>query len=238
MGIVIDIGEDQTVSAKKLILRALSRLGVTTPTEQPSSEDAQYAFDGLNEMLSQWAVQGLLIPSIQKLELTLTAGQGSYSIGFDGDIEVVPRPVSIEQGLTVTISGLDFVVYPMTEGEYAGIPYKATQGRPERFYYSTSTPGTIEFYPVPDAPYVVQVPVGKPLAYFAEYDQEITVPSGVEAALSWSLAEYLMPDYGRDIRSVISMAGRLRRQVKRRMVNNRFWAAPDSKFNILYGDAR
>lgn len=235
MTVFLDIPpEARLVSAKKLILRALGRIGVTTPTEEPAAEDVQSAFDGLNEMLSQWGVQTLLVPSLQRQTLTLTAGQSVYTIGPDGDIDLGTTPVAIDRGLTVAISGVTYQVLPWTDGEFSEIQYKATRGRPEYFVYAADQPGQIEFYPVPDAPYVISVPVAKNLDFFTEYDQEVILPSGYEAALSWSLAEYLMGDYGRDLARIIRMAKRYRDAVKRRNVDNVFWSQPPGRpYNIL-----
>lgn len=232
---ILGVGTDaRSVSASEICLRALGRIGVTSRGEEPSAEDAQFAFDALNEMLSQWATQNMLVPSLQRLTFNTVAGQSTYTVGEDGDLNTTDIPITIGEGLTVRLSGVDWQVYPLNDGEFSQLQYKATQGRPDRFLYTTGVPGTIEFYPVPDTAYTVSIPVSKFLGYFEQYTQEVVLPAGYEAAISWSLAEYMMTDFGREIRNVIKMAKRSRDAIKRQRVDATFWApVPWRPYNIL-----
>lgn len=69
-----------------IVSRALKDIGALASGETPSPDDAQDAFDMLNDMLDQWSNESMMVFYKTEIIFPLTAGQTQYTIGPGGQI--------------------------------------------------------------------------------------------------------------------------------------------------------
>lgn len=142
-------------SALDFSTRALRLIGVCDPAETPSAEDAQTAFDVLNDMVDNWALQRQTIHTIARNVFPLTSGVSSYSLGAGGDWDI-DRPAWIEGVSILLDANLPMEIpigRPLNIQQYQNITQKAsTSTFPDRIYWDRSwTAGLsrVYVYPVP-----------------------------------------------------------------------------------------
>lgn len=69
-----------------IISRALKDIGALASGEQPTPEEAQDAFDLLNDMLDQWSNEDMMVYNFTEIIFPVVQGQTQYTIGPTGDI--------------------------------------------------------------------------------------------------------------------------------------------------------
>jgi hypothetical protein len=182
-------------TANDLIRRSLRILGVLASGETPEASEANDGLTAVNAMLDSWQTDRLKVYALQEDSFTLTGGDGEYTIGAGGDINVT-RPEKIESAF-IRSSNIDYYLEPVGEQAYNQIPDKTTQSLPDVFYYNSAYPlGTIKLYPVPDSAYALHVTQWTHLQSFATLADTFALPSGYEDAIVFNLAKRLAPEYG------------------------------------------
>lgn len=175
-------------TAATLINRALRLLGQIGSGEEGTSAELSDGLTALNQMVEGWRNDGQLSYAMQELTLTLSDGDGSYTIGPSGDVNTT-RPVRIDRAWIVD-NNISYPVRIIEEAEYAGIPDKTTESVwPDRLLYRpTMTTGTMVVYPVPNATRTMKLVVVVPVTEFAATSTAVSLPPGWERALSFNLA--------------------------------------------------
>jgi hypothetical protein len=69
-----------------IISRALKDIGALAAGETPTPEEAQDAFDMLNDMLDQWSNEDMMVYNFTEIVFPVVSGQTQYTIGPSGDI--------------------------------------------------------------------------------------------------------------------------------------------------------
>ena len=130
-----------------LLLEAWERLGLS-PTIL-SGDVARSARRSLQLMLLDWSNQDIQLWQLDRLTLPATIGQG-VMLGPPGTIDVME--------MWVTAQGIDMMLAPMGRDEWAGIPNKATPGRPTQFWCERRRDAVVlHVWPVPDQAYPLTV---------------------------------------------------------------------------------
>jgi hypothetical protein len=93
-----------------IISRALKDIGALAAGETPAPEDAQDAFDMLNDMLDQWSNESMMIYYKTEIIFPVTPGQTQYTIGPGGQIGAV---------FTGSISGTTLTITSIQSGAIA-----------------------------------------------------------------------------------------------------------------------
>lgn len=190
-------------SANDFATRALQMLGVIAPTDTPSAEDADTAFDVLNDWIDALGTQRQSIYYVARTVKTLASGTASYSIGSGGSINIA-RPLQIENaGLILSTADTYPIQVPidvMTDDEWANraqktLPSNLVQG----IYYDhnwTAGLGLIYVWPVPNVS-TTQLVLYTPTALteFADLSTDYTFPPGYRRAILYNLANELAPWY-------------------------------------------
>lgn len=171
--------------------------------------------EALNDMLSSWATERLLVYSITQRNVTLTAGTASYTIGSGGTFNLT-RPQRVE-GCFIRDAGQDYKVRLIDRGQYMGFVDKTVQGLPEYLYYETSYAlGKLYFYPAPDKNYSTYLDAWEPLAEFATVDTDYAFPLEYKLALKSNLAILLADEYGKTLSpGLINVARESKGTIKR-----------------------
>lgn len=73
-------------TALDIVTRSLRSIGAYAAGEQIAAEDANDAFDLLNDLLDTWSNTTMMIPYITEIIFTLTNGKYQYTIGKNGTI--------------------------------------------------------------------------------------------------------------------------------------------------------
>lgn len=194
------------MTALDAITTALQKLGVLGAGETPSPEDAEVAFNELNNMIDEWATQRLTIAQATRAVENLTNGQASYTIGTGGDFNR-QRPVWIDRISVIPDTTVDnpteiSIGVCLSLNQWQRIVQKATTSTfPQWAFYRQNWSaglGTIDVYQVPtssNAALVLYVPVA--LSEFADLTTDYTFAPGFRSAIENNLAVSVAPIFGR-----------------------------------------
>jgi hypothetical protein len=187
-----------TVTARTLILSALRKIRAISPEETPEPYQIQNGLEALNDLLSSWATERLLIYAVIQRTGSLVAGTASYTIGAGATLDLT-RPQRIERAF-VRVGDIDYPVEIIDRAAYMSIPDKTAQGMPQYLYYDTSyTQGKVYVFPTPDASYTLHMDSWEPLSEFASENTEYTFPLEYKLPLKSDLAILLAAEYGKEV---------------------------------------
>jgi hypothetical protein len=93
-----------------IISRALKDIGALAAGETPTPEEAQDAFDMLNDMLDQWSNEDMMTYYKTEIVFPITPGQTQYTIGPGGQIGA---------NVTGSISGTTLTITAISSGAVA-----------------------------------------------------------------------------------------------------------------------
>lgn len=227
-------------TAREIITRAMQRGGILTKTEQPDADEANDALDTLNNMLSSWSNEGLLIYSRTLENFTLTSGVASYTMGTGGVFNTT-RPLFIAEAY-VRDGDTDLDVSVIDDGAYSNIADKDALGVPYWLNCNNGFPlATIRLWPVPSSSYVLYLLSEKELTQFT-LDDTVSLPPGWKKALIDNLAVELQPEYGQQVDPfVLKKANEAKGNIKLAILKNRTmdsFPAGNGLYNIYTGYRR
>lgn len=202
-----------SVTGNQVVQGAFSLLNVFLPGETPDANNAQYGLSVLNDLLSLWSQETLMIPVIARERFDLVANQGGpdnpYTIGPGGDFDT-ERPsnqTSITAANLILATTSPEVRVPL--GIYTDQAYDANQipgmsnTQPTSLYYNPTYAndlGSIYLWPVPTVDYNdLELFLQKSVAQFADLVTTQYVPDGVPMMLKYNLARALAGSYGRQL---------------------------------------
>lgn len=178
----------------KASLRKISALGVG---QSLSAEEAQDALDELNNMLSDWSVEGDLIFTETKETFNLTDNKTTYTIGLGQDFDTT-KFINISAAY-VTSSGSDYSLMPISRDEYAKKTQKDIGSIPDEFYYDDNYPiANIYLYPTPVNTQSITIYSDKQLTEFASLDTSYAFPAYYRSAIIYNLAMRIAPEYEKE----------------------------------------
>lgn len=196
--VTVSASATTTVTARTLIIAALRKIRAVSPEETPEPYQIQNGLEALNDLLSSWATERLLVHSITQYPLSLTAGTNNYTIGQGGTFDQT-RPQRVEGGF-IRDNGTDYPLTVITRESYRSIDDKSTLARPEWVYYDASySLGKFYFYSTPDQAYTAYLDIWEPLSEFASENTEYTLPLEYKLPLKSDLAIILAAEYGKEV---------------------------------------
>ncbi len=192
-------------TVRDLIKSSMRPIGVVASGENPSPAELMDGLEALNMMLNSLSAQAILIYAVTKESFNLVAGQGSYTIGPEGNFNTV-RPKMIKGAFIRDVNGLDYPVRIRGMEEYRLISSKSTPGRPYRLFYNPSSPlGTIYTYPVPNDIEALHMDSLKPLTGTVELDDDLSLPLEYEEFLKYNLCVRIAPEYGKSVPAEVAV---------------------------------
>lgn len=188
------------MTVKELITRSLRLLQVLKPGRTPNIHEVSTGVEILEGMREQMNIDRLWIYRVERQTFTLTANDGTYTMGPGGDFNV-DRPVRIDSAGVVLTANTDDPEYPVEVVDINGwrkITHKAqTSDYPSCLYPDYATPLiTINLAPVPT---VANDLVLYTWAQLQTFDSESTVisgPPGYVDAYAYQLALRMAPEWG------------------------------------------
>lgn len=189
-------------TARDLIEQSLRLINEPGRGVSISSADANDALSSINNMLSSWSADSLIIPSKTTESITLTAGQSSYTWGSGGDITTT-RPLYLESART-TDNNYDYPIRMIDENEYNGISYKSSSQRPERAYYEPNySLGNLYFDNSPNKAYTVTITSMKAISEIAALTTTVDLPNEYKQAVVFNAAVLLAPEYEKEASATV-----------------------------------
>jgi hypothetical protein len=190
-------------SANDFAASALKLLGVIDPTEDPSAEDGETAFDVLNRWIDGLGTQRHTIYFLQRTAHTLVSGTASYTIGINGTINIA-RPLWIDHANLILDTGAatprESPIRVLQDDEYANWPQKTFQSSYAGaiWYDHNWSSGLGRIYPLPipnvgTTQLVIYTPTA--LTEFADQSTIYTFPPGYRRAIVYNLAMELSAHY-------------------------------------------
>lgn len=190
------------MTAREMIASSLRLIGVLASGETATSNEANDALESLNQMLSSWSNENLVVYQKVRDEFTLTADDGSYTWGTTAGAGnfTTARPIEVLTA-NLELQGTDPQEIPLkilTLQEYASLSSKTLDSSvPACVYFDGAYPNVgVEFYPVPSTAEHVVFYSLKPFSTLT-LSTELSYPPGYEKAIRYNLAMDLAPEYGR-----------------------------------------
>jgi hypothetical protein len=202
-------------TALDIIKSAMRKSGVLTMGENPSSSEAQDALEALNDLLSSWSNDSMIVYARTFDNFTLSSGIPSYTIGSGGTFNTV-RPVRIVSAY-VRSGDIDYQLQIMTEENYDSVTFKGNASIPAFLAYSNGYPlGQITLYPTPATSDTIYLRTEKPLTEFTSTNTTVDLPPGWKRALIHNLAIELAAEYGQQVAAeVVEIARESKGEIRR-----------------------
>lgn len=203
-------------TVQEVIKTALRKIGEYDSGETVSDGDMQTGLDAFQDLISEWAADGVLIPSITTDSLTLVIGQVTYTLGENGspDLSTV-RPERITGAYVQDSSGYDYHVQIIGERAYRAIRDKDLAGgsRPDNAWYNATAPnGTLEVWPAPanaETMYLTgEKPITEPSTLTQNLLDDLSIPRNYANPIIYNLSVHLAPEFGSEpTQTIIGLAG-------------------------------
>lgn len=196
-----------TVTRDNVITRALRIVGAIGQGETPTATAVTEAAQALNDLVKEWAADGMPLWAIGTWTLTPVLSQASYDFP-SGRVDVQVAPLKVLQVLEYDSSTTSYIdVLLLTRDEYNQLSHRTVTGTPSQAWYNPAgaanagTPmGTLTLYPAPDAntiSYKTYKVIGqKPFQNFNISTDIPDFPQHFYNALVWGLADQLAYEYG------------------------------------------
>jgi len=186
----------------QLIKQAYRDAGVLGIGETLQAEDVNDALRKLNWMMDEWAQQRWLVYHLVEKSLLCT-GAVSYTVGPGGDIDMTPRPNSLNSAvIQISNPSGQQTTYPMdilqAYEDYQRIGLKTLVGPGRVVFLDTAWPlGNLYVWPVPQASlYTLKLLFKVSLTNITSLTTDINLPPAYESAMHWNLAMRLLPAAG------------------------------------------
>lgn len=205
-------------TALDIVTRAMRLAGVYQKGEVPDADEAQDGLDALNTMLASWSIEKLFVYYIVEESLTLTANQGSYTMGPSGDLNTT-RPTFIDDSCRITLDNMDYGLKKIDHDAWSAIVAKTTVNSniPMYIFADMQNPlVTLKFWPEPSQTATAVICSWKQLQNFSTLTTELALPPGYKRAIEYSLAEEFGPEFDVEVPTqVMRIAGKARKNIKR-----------------------
>lgn len=192
-------------TGRTLVTSALRKAGITGRGIVPSNEDTNEALQDLNDMLSEWRTQRLMVWHLLNTGFVSDGRMTPYTIGPGAtDYPMTPRPNSIESAYVLQLQNVGLPVStPLrvvtAREEYDRIALKSLVSFPQVVFLDTSSPvGQLMVYPWPNAHiYAVHITTKDTLPVITLDTSLDDMPHGYIPAMKFNLARRLRQSYGK-----------------------------------------
>jgi hypothetical protein len=202
-------------TALELIASSMRLANIIGEGQTPSGDQATQGLETLNDILSGWNTDSLVLFATSNDQVTFIPGQSVYTAGPGGDF-VIDRPGQINSMYCV-YSGVSFPITEVNQDEYNLITNKTqSQQLPRFFLYVNEFPfGKLTFWPTPSEALQLFISVDRVISDLT-LATVLSFPPGYRKALRAALACELCPEYGREPSpSLVEMAKTSKADIKR-----------------------
>ena len=202
-------------TALELISSSMRLANILAEGQVAQGDQATQGLETLNDILSGWNTDSLVLSATSNDQVTFVPGQSVYTVGPGGDF-VVDRPGQINSMYCV-YSGVSFPITEINQDEYNLITNKTmSQQLPRFFLYVNEFPlGMLTFWPTPSEALQLSISVDRVISDLT-LATVLSFPPGYRKALRAALACELCPEYGREPSpSLVEMAKTSKADIKR-----------------------
>lgn len=190
------------MTAQDLITSSFRLIGTLASGESPTNDEANDAFIALNDLISTWSIERLMIYETAYETLPVAVNQQTYQWGVGAPDFTTARPQRLEDVNWQQISStttLELPVEIINKDQWAAISIKGiTSNIPTRVWLEDSYPyAKLHVWPIPSVSGNLIIWSWKPLTAISLLTSTISLPPGYARALRYNLALELAPEYGR-----------------------------------------
>lgn len=184
-------------TALGIITSAMRKSGILSKGESPSASEANDGLEMLNDILSSFSNDSMVVYSRTLENFTLSTGTANYTIG-DGATFNTARPIKIISAY-VRSGGVDYPLQILSDENYANIGLKTVGSIPQFINYTNAFPqATIRLYPSPAAAYELFILTEKEITALT-LNQTVSFPPGWNRMMIYNLAVEMAPEYGQPV---------------------------------------
>ena len=223
-------------TARDIVKASMRKISVLGVGQSLGNDEAQDAFDELNNMLSDWSVDGDLIYTETRETFTLTDNKASYTVGDGADFDTATF-VSIAAAY-VRAGGSDYVLSGISRQQYAGKTQKDISSIPDQYYYDDNFPdATLFLYPAPVNCDSLTIYSDKQLSEFSSISAEYNMPAYYRSALIYNLATRLAPEYEKEASATVQrLAAKTLKNIKiQNSRNNKYLSSVNIPNKNIHG---
>lgn len=184
-------------TALDLITRAMRLIGQLEGDEDPSPDESADGLLSLNEMIESMSNEEQFVYQIVTDTFSWPSSQASRTIGSGGNFNT-DRPIRLDDGSFLRVSGNDYPLKIITDQDYAGISQKtASSDVPWGLYGDRAYPlMNLYLVSVPSATVELHLASWKLLQSFTGLTTAIALPPGYTRMVRFNLALELAGEYG------------------------------------------
>jgi hypothetical protein len=183
------------ITAQQIITRAYVLSGAVASGKTPTTAESNDALNALNEMLANWAEQGISVPYRTQITLPLVAGQHVYLLGEWEDAD--DRPLYIQEVWLEDSANNSYPFELIPVETYQRISQKEITSRPTRAWYEPQYPsGRLTMNSIPDQSYSLILWTLLQFTEFTELTTESVLPLSFSRPLRFNLAMELGGELG------------------------------------------
>lgn len=184
-------------SVRQFVTNSYQIVSAATPTVPLQGSDLSLGILILNQLLNQYAANGLMITVSKQVDFTLSIGQNEVTFG---EPDYVPTPDITSEGRLVNLLNawvtLQGVTYPLIDESrtefYSSYKYDPLTGLPRYVIVIPQTNlTTLRVFPGPSQPYELSVYGKFQLSELTSNDDMSELPSYYYMYLQFALAKYL-----------------------------------------------
>lgn len=204
-------------TAVEIITDARRLIGIHAEEEALAAHELETGLRVLTKMLKSWEADGIGSWVLTEGTLFLSEASASYTFGAGGAFSTVP--FEITQMRISKDDGNEIEMTRLSREEYFGLPNKTSTGHPVQFFYDRQRDnGKLYVWPAPDDDYDLAFTYRRRIMDLDDGTNNFDLPPEWEDAITYNLAERLMPMYGRsgtpEASQVVIRAGALYQTVK------------------------
>lgn len=201
-----------TRTTEDIIISAFQMLGQITPNEVPSQGQIQIAFNLLNDIIGAWSMSGVYIPFETKIPFVTTGGFDKYL--FTSTLQPIGPPPSPGEPIVIAsnqIITLDYVNCSLSPDD-GTLVYQVRILSKAEFYESSrvqnapgppvfcfldrqATQSIVQFYPVPNIAYPVEIKAKVALDYITRFTNITALPPFYYRFMRYAIARELLQFY-------------------------------------------
>ena len=191
---------------RDVVTEALIILGIVDAIAEPvDATMAAGALRVLHTLIDSWAIEGLLVYTIDRQVFSLIASTQTYTLGPGGTWNTMPlygagspRPVQVANAQWRNLSqDFWYPVYVMSDADYQGLADRGMTGtQVTALHYAPTFPlGTVFLYPVPTLTGQMALFLWHPYDTQSTLDTLVAFPPGYQRMLEYNLAVDLSERY-------------------------------------------
>lgn len=191
-----------------LVTKAYEDCGLLTIGGTPSAAMMARGLDRVNDLINLWATQGLKLWLQEEVNLPLTAGKMTYSLGPGGDINMV-KPLAVLQAYYLTSTASRQPLTILSRDEWTRLSQTSVNGAINSFFPDKQLSFLyVNFYNIPDATAAtgsVRLVLRTANSNFTLSTDTIGLPVEWYIALRWALADELATAQPKEVQDRCSL---------------------------------